>query len=140
LPGGSYGGSDTDDPLAPDTPVWSRQHEAIEIDADRDVITDDGGELVGVSPVLVADLTDAMYDPADPPYVDHDAGTRLVIGYIEAFLAPTTQSGEVACRLAYSRARCGWGMRPGGWVGGGSGTRAGASRVSSLSLIVAGSP
>lgn len=171
----SNGGSDTDDPLAPDTPVWSRQHEAIEIDADRDVITDDGGELVGylraeqrdtvlmtgvhtnmcilrrsfglmalvghgVSPVLVADLTDAMYDPADPPYVDHDAGTRLVIGYIEAFLAPTTQSGEVACRLAYSRARCGWGMRPGGWVGGGSGTRAGASRVSSLSLIVAGSP
>jgi hypothetical protein len=28
----------------------------------------------GLSPVLVADLTDAIYDPADPPYVDHDAG------------------------------------------------------------------
>jgi nicotinamidase-related amidase len=124
------GGSDTDEPLAPDTPVWSRQHQAIEINTDLDVITDDGRELAaylrahdrdvvlmtgvhtnmcilrrsfglvalaghGLSPVLVADLTDAMYDPADPPYVDHDAGTQLVIRYIEAFVAPTTHSGEV---------------------------------------------
>lgn len=126
----SNGGSDTDDSLAPDTPVWSRQHQAIEIKTDRDVITDDGRELVaylrasgrdtvlmagvhanmcilrrsfglvalvghGLSPVLVADLTDAMYDPADPPYVDHDVGTQLVVRYIEAFVAPTTSSGEV---------------------------------------------
>lgn len=125
------GGSDTDQPLAPDTPVWSRQHQAIEINADLDVITDDGRELVaylraqnrdtvlmtgvhtnmcilrrsfglvalvghGMSPVLVADLTDAMYDPADPPYVDHDAGTQLVIRYIEAFVAPTAHSGDIA--------------------------------------------
>jgi nicotinamidase-related amidase len=124
------GGSDTDEPLPPDTPVWSRQHPAIDIDNELDVITDDGGELVaylraqyrdtvlmtgvhanmcilrrsfglvalvghGLSPVLVADLTDAMYDPADPPYVDHDAGTQLVISYIEAFVAPTAYSGEV---------------------------------------------
>lgn len=124
------GGSDTDDPLAPDTRVWSRQHPAIEIDTDLDVITDDGRELVaylltqkrdtvlmtgvhtnmcilrrsfglvamlghGLSPVLVTDLTDAMYDPADPPYVNHDVGTQLVIGYIAAFVAPTTSSGEV---------------------------------------------
>jgi nicotinamidase-related amidase len=124
------GGSDTDEPLPPDTPVWSRQHPAIDINCDLDVITDDGGELVaylrarsrdivlmtgvhanmcilrrsfglvalvghGLSPVLVADLTDAMYDPADPPYVDHDAGTQLVISYIEAFVAPTVYSGEV---------------------------------------------
>jgi len=126
------GGSDTDEPLAPGTPVWSRQHQAIEIKTDLDVITDDGRELVaylraqnrdtvlmtgvhtnmcilrrsfglvalvghGLSPVLVADLTDAMYDPADPPYVDHDVGTQLVIRYIEAFAAPTTHSGEVVC-------------------------------------------
>ncbi len=32
---------------------------------------------------LVRDLTDAMYNPARAPYVDHDAGTQLVIGYIE---------------------------------------------------------
>jgi hypothetical protein len=40
------GGSDTDDSLAPGTPVWSRQHQAIEIKTDLDVITDDGRELV----------------------------------------------------------------------------------------------
>jgi nicotinamidase-related amidase len=127
------GGSDTDESLAPGTQVWSRQHSAIEINTDLDVITDDGRELVaylraqnrdtvlmtgvhanmcilrrsfgivalvghGLSPVLVADLTDAMYDPADPPYVDHDVGTQLVIRYIEAFVAPTVYSDEVAIR------------------------------------------
>jgi nicotinamidase-related amidase len=126
----SNGGSDTDDPLAADTPVWSRQHAAIAIDEDRDVITDDGRELAaylravgrgtvlvtgvhanmcilrrsfglvelagyGFSPVLVADLTDAMYDPADPPYVDHDMGNELVFGYIQAFVASTTHSKNV---------------------------------------------
>ena len=50
----------------------------------------------GFSPVLVADLTDAMYDPADPPYVDHDAGTDLVVRYIEAFVAPSTRSDRIA--------------------------------------------
>jgi nicotinamidase-related amidase len=124
------GGSDTDDPLPADTPVWSRQRAAIAIDSGRDVITDDGGELAaylravgretvlmtgvhanmcilrrsfglvalagyGFSPVLVADLTDAMYDPADPPYVDHDTGNQLVTGYIQAFVAPTTHSKDV---------------------------------------------
>jgi hypothetical protein len=32
---------------------------------------------------LVRDLTDAMYNPARPPYVSHADGTRLVIEYIE---------------------------------------------------------
>ena len=124
------GGSDTVDQLAPNTAVWTRQHAAIHIDEDRDVITDDGSELAaylteqrrsivlmtgvhtnlcvlrrsfglvalighGFSPVLVADLTDAMYDPADPPYVDHDAGTDLVVRYIEAFVAPSTRSDRI---------------------------------------------
>jgi nicotinamidase-related amidase len=124
------GGSDTVDELAPDTAVWARQHAAIHIDEDCDVITDDGSELAayltergrrvvlvtgvhtnlcvlrrsfglvalagyGFSPVLVADLTDAMYDPADPPYVDHDAGTDLVVRYIEAFVAPSTRSDRI---------------------------------------------
>jgi nicotinamidase-related amidase len=124
------GGSDTADELAPDTAVWSRQHPAIHVDEDRDVITDEGPELAaylteqgrsvvlltgvhtnlcvlrrsfglvalvgyGFSPVLVADLTDAMYDPADPPYVDHDAGTALVVRYIEAFVAPSTRSDRI---------------------------------------------
>ncbi len=124
------GGSDTVDDFAPNTAVWARQHAAIHIDEDRDVITDDGSELAaylsghgrsvvlvtgvhtnlcvlhrsfglvsllgyGFSPVLVADLTDAMYDPADPPYVEHDAGTDLIIRYIEAFVAPSTRSDRI---------------------------------------------
>ena len=49
----------------------------------------------GFTPVLVRDSTDAMYDPADPPYVDHEAGTDLVVRYIEAFVAPSTGSDRI---------------------------------------------
>lgn len=42
--------------------------------------------------ILVRDLTDAMYNPARSPYVNHDQGTRLVIEYIEKFLCPTVKS------------------------------------------------
>lgn len=44
---------------------------------------------------LVRDLTDAMYNPARPPYVSHDEGTQLVIGYIERFWCPTVASDEL---------------------------------------------
>jgi nicotinamidase-related amidase len=46
----------------------------------------------GFNVSLVRDLTDAMYDPADPPYVSHEEGTRLVIEYIEKFWCPTISS------------------------------------------------
>jgi hypothetical protein len=46
----------------------------------------------GLRVLLVRDLTDAMYDPADPPYVDHDAGTALIVEYIEKFLCGTVTS------------------------------------------------
>ena len=54
----------------------------------------------GKNVVLVRDLTDAMYDPAMPPYVSHDEGTRLVVEYIEKFWCPTVLSGEIlaSCR------------------------------------------
>jgi len=48
----------------------------------------------GVDVILVRDLTDAMYNPARSPYVNHDEGTRLVIEYIEKFLCPTVQSTD----------------------------------------------
>ena len=44
---------------------------------------------------LVRDLTDAMYNPAMPPYVSHEEGTRLVIGYIEKFWCPTISSADL---------------------------------------------
>jgi nicotinamidase-related amidase len=35
------------------------------------------------TPILVRDLTDAMYNPERVPYVDHDEGTRLIVEFIE---------------------------------------------------------
>ena len=45
--------------------------------------------------VLVRDLTDAMYDPAKRPFVDHEEGTNLVIEHIEKYWAPTVLSADL---------------------------------------------
>ena len=124
----SDGGSDTGE--REPTTAWSRQHPTIEIDQDRDGISDDGQEIYnfiqqrgirhlliagvhtnmcilhrpfgikqmvrwGVDVVLVRDLTDALYNPARPPYVSHDEGTRLVVEYIEKFWCPSVLSGDL---------------------------------------------
>lgn len=110
--------------------VWRRQHEAIYIDDERDLISDSGREIYSalgcygieqvimmgvhtnmcvlnrsfgikqlvrwrVPVVLARDLTDAMYNPAMPPYVSHEVGTQLVIGYIERFWCPTIISSDL---------------------------------------------
>ena len=49
----------------------------------------------GVNVALIRDLTDTMYNPAKPPYVPHEEGTRLVVGYIEKFWCPTLASGDL---------------------------------------------
>jgi hypothetical protein len=49
----------------------------------------------GVNIGLISDLTDAMYNPARLPYVSHDEGTRLVVGYIEKFWCPTISSDDL---------------------------------------------
>jgi hypothetical protein len=49
----------------------------------------------GMRTVLVRDLTDAMYDPADKPYVSHDEGTGLVVEYIERHWAPSVLSADL---------------------------------------------
>jgi nicotinamidase-related amidase len=109
---------------------WTRQHPAIDIDQERDVISDDGRELYsvyrargidhvlemgvhtnmcilnrsfslkqmvrwGMQPALIRDLTDALYNPADPPYVPHDEGTGLVVGFIEKHWCPTVTSDQI---------------------------------------------
>lgn len=53
----------------------------------------------GVPIALVRDLTDAMYNPARPPYVSHEEGTRLVIEYIEKFWCPTVTSADLLAGL-----------------------------------------
>ncbi|MBV7329559.1 isochorismatase family protein [Chloroflexi bacterium TSY] len=49
----------------------------------------------GVNIALIRDLTDAMYNPAMPPYVSHTQGTQLVIDYIEKFWCPTIHSDDL---------------------------------------------
>ena len=46
----------------------------------------------GVNCALVRDLTDAMYDPKDKPFVSHDRGTELVVEHIEKYWCPSTLS------------------------------------------------
>ncbi len=51
-----------------------------------------------VEVALIRDLTDAMYDPARPPYVSHEDGVRLIVEYIEKFWCPTVTSTEILRR------------------------------------------
>lgn len=124
----SDGGSDTGETES--HKVWHRQHPGIEIDQERDLISDDGLQVYsfmaprgidhllimgvhtnmcilrrsfaikqmvrwGVGIALIRDLTDAMYNPARSPYVSHEQGTALVIGYIEKFWCPTVASADL---------------------------------------------
>ena len=50
---------------------------------------------LGIHCILVRDLTDAMYNPQDPPHVSHEAGTQLMIEYIEKYWSPTTTRAEL---------------------------------------------
>jgi nicotinamidase-related amidase len=49
----------------------------------------------GMRCILVRDLTDAMYDPKDRPYVTHDEGTELVVRHIEQHWAPSVLSADL---------------------------------------------
>jgi nicotinamidase-related amidase len=50
---------------------------------------------LGISVVLVRDMTDTMYNPARAPYVDHFEGTRRVIAHIETYICPTVESTDI---------------------------------------------
>lgn len=49
----------------------------------------------GMRCILVRDLTDTMYDPADPPMVPHDEGTERVVRHIETYWCPSTLSADL---------------------------------------------
>lgn len=44
---------------------------------------------LGKNVVLARDLTDAMYDPRDKPFVSHERGTELVVAHIERYWCPS---------------------------------------------------
>lgn len=43
----------------------------------------------GFNVVLARDLTDAMYDPREKPYVSHTRGTELIVEHIEKYWCPS---------------------------------------------------
>jgi nicotinamidase-related amidase len=51
---------------------------------------------LGMNVVLVRDLTDAMYDPRQPPYVSHARGTELVVEHIEKYWCPSILSDDLS--------------------------------------------
>ncbi|MDC0936975.1 isochorismatase family protein [Pirellulales bacterium] len=49
----------------------------------------------GMNVVLVRDLTDTMYDPAQPPFVDHHSGNDLMVEHLEQYVCPTITSDQI---------------------------------------------
>jgi nicotinamidase-related amidase len=50
---------------------------------------------LGKNVVLARDLTDAMYDPRQPPHVSHARGTELVVEHIERWWCPSVLSDDL---------------------------------------------
>ena len=50
---------------------------------------------LGKNVVLARDLTDAMYDPRDRPFVSHERGTELVIEHVERYWCPSILSEDL---------------------------------------------
>ena len=55
---------------------------------------------LGMNAVLVRDLTDAMYDPRQPPYVSHARGTELVVEHVEKYWCPSILSDDLTTVVA----------------------------------------
>jgi len=52
-------------------------------------------KYLGLNVALARDLTDAMYDPREYPYVSHTRGTQLVIEHIEQYWNPSLESVDL---------------------------------------------
>jgi nicotinamidase-related amidase len=57
---------------------------------------------LGLNVALARDLTDAMYDPRQPPYVSHARGTELVVEHIEAYWCPSIRGKDLTRVVAGS--------------------------------------
>ncbi|XOV93767.1 MAG: protein-signal peptide and transmembrane prediction [Bacteroidota bacterium] len=53
-----------------------------------------GQKKVGKNVVLIRDMTDSMYNPEMPPFVNHAEGTQLIIGHIETYWCPSVLSSD----------------------------------------------
>ncbi len=59
---------------------------------------------LGKNVVLARDLTDALYDPREPPFVSHARGTEIVVEHIETYLCPSISSADLTRVIAGSDA------------------------------------
>ena len=50
---------------------------------------------LGMNVALCRDLTDAMYDPRQPPFVSHTRGTELVVEHIEKYWCPSIEGADL---------------------------------------------
>lgn len=50
---------------------------------------------LGKSMLLLRDLTDSFYNPKHAPYVSHEEGTQIAIGYVEKFWCPSLLSKDI---------------------------------------------
>jgi len=50
---------------------------------------------LGMNVALARDLTDALYDPREPPFVSHARGTEIVVEHIERYLCPSILSEDL---------------------------------------------
>lgn len=50
---------------------------------------------LGMNVVLARDLTDAMYDPRQRPWVSHERGTAMIIEHIERYWCPSAPSDDL---------------------------------------------
>ena len=57
-------------------------------------------KYLGKNVVLCRDLTDALYDPRDKPYVSHARGLELVIEHIETYWCPSILAEDLTRVLA----------------------------------------
>lgn len=60
---------------------------------------------LGKNVVLARDLTDAMYDPRQPPFVSHTRGTEMVIEHIEKYWCPSIVGKDLTQVVAGSADR-----------------------------------
>ena len=55
----------------------------------------------GMNVALMRDMTDVMYDARQAPYVNHFDGLRLMVEYIEKYIAPTVTSSDLTGKPAF---------------------------------------
>ncbi len=59
----------------------------------------------GLNCALIRDLTDTMYNPASPPKLSHDEGTKLVVKHIEQYWCPSLTAAELVASLPSGNAK-----------------------------------